>query len=151
MSEEQHQSGEVTVVVEDGAPALAPGEPVDGIPGGRRFRFRRTWAELRGGAPVAVFALWSAAVLLVAVVRVDPWNKSKSWTKWLRADERGWELLIPGLLGALSAWWIVRAHDRWTDEGWSPEVVAMVLLGTGAAFGAILWGLHVLTLRPFVG
>jgi len=50
-----------------------------------------------------------------------------------------------------ATWFFIRAHDRWSDEGWSPEVVGMVLVGTGAAFGGVLWGLYCLGLRPFAG
>ena len=116
-----------------------------------RPRLRLRWAEVRSLAPSLVFVSWVALVILVAAVRVDPWNKWNSWRRWLRADERGWELLIPGILMALAAWLFVRSHDRWADEGWSPEVVAMVLLATGAATGGILWGLFCLGLRPFAG
>ncbi|MBU1494426.1 MAG: hypothetical protein KJ956_10710 [Actinobacteria bacterium] len=153
MSDDQEQPEEVTIVVEDGeAAAEATGSEEAGGDEDveqRRFRLRRTWSEVRGWAPALVFLGWVAAVLLVAVARIDPWNKGRVWRKWLRADERGWEALIPGLLGAGAAWLVIRAHDRWSDEGWSPEVLAMVLLAAGAAFGGILWGLHVLELRPF--
>jgi len=143
MSGDKETREEVAVVVEESA------ESAGEESGLRRFRLRRSWAELRPAASTFVFASWMAAVLLVAVARVDPWNEWKSWRRWLRADERGWELVIPGLLTAGATWIYLRAHDRWSDEGWSPEVVGMVLLGTGAAFGGIFWGLHVLGLRPF--
>jgi len=145
MSDEQTPQVEVTVVVEDGHTGA------DGQAGSPRFRLRREWSEIRLSAPGLAVAFWAFAVALVAFARVDPWNEWKSWRKWLRADERGWELLIPGLLGMGATWFFIRAHDRWSDEGWSPEVVGMVLVGTGAAFGGVLWGLYCLGLRPFAG
>ena len=114
-----------------------------------RFRLRRSWPELRPHAPWLVFAGWVVAVLVVAVARIDPWNKGSSWRKWFRADERGWELFAPGLLAAGTVWLVTTAHRRWADEGWSPEVVAMVAAAVGAGIGAVLWGAHALELRPF--
>ena len=113
------------------------------------LRERLTWAALRPHAPWLVFLGWGFVVLLVAVARIDPWNKARAWRRWFRQDQRGWELLIPGLLLGLAAWIVVQAHDRWSDEGWSPEVVAMLAVGLGSLIGAALWGLHALDLRPF--
>ena len=133
---------------------------IDEVDRGRRREAGRRSAALPATAflgrdpllrPVAGIPRLGGLVLLVALARVDPWNKSKSWRKWLRADERGWELLIPGILLAASTFLFIKAHDRWQDEGWSPEVVAMVLLASGAAIGGVLWGLFCLGLRPFAG
>ena len=126
-------------------------EPVEGEQSRRRFRLRWTWAEIRGTAPVTMFMLWLGAVLVVALARVHPWNESKSWGKWLRADQRGWEILIPGLLLALAVFTFTRAHDRWSDEGWSPETLGMVLIGTVTGAGGLVWGLYALGMRPFTG
>jgi len=117
----------------------------------RRFQLQWTWAEIRSTAPVVVFILWLGVALVVALARVDPWNQSKSWRKWFRADRRGWELLIPGLLLALAVFVYTKAHDRWSEEGWSPETLGMVLIGSVAGVGGLLWGLYSLGLRPFIG
>ena len=116
-----------------------------------RFRVRPSWAGLRRSAPFLVFAAWLAATALVAMVRVRPWNEWRSWRRWLRADERGWELLIPGVLLGLAALGFTRAHDRWTGEGWSPEVVGLVLGAAAAGAAGAAWGLYTLGLRPFAG
>ncbi len=126
-------------------------EPVEDEESRRRFRLRWTWADIRAIAPVMMFILWLGAALVVALARVDPWNESKSWRKWLGADQRGWEILIPGLLLAFAVFAYTRAHDRWSEEGWSPETLGMVLIGSVAGVGGLLWGLYALGMRPFTG
>ena len=126
-------------------------EPVEDEEPRRRFRLRWTWDENRTTAPVTVFILWLGVVLVVALARVDPWNETESWRKWLRADERGWELLIPGLLMGSAVFTFTRAHDRWAKEGWSPEALGMVLVGSVAGVGGLVWGLYALGMRPFMG
>ena len=117
----------------------------------RHRRLRPEWTRLRRFAPWLAFGGWAAAVLIVALARVSPWNRGRAWRRWRRRDERGWEVLIPGLLLAAAAYAVTRAHDRWGREGWSPEVVAMVVAGLAAGLGGVLWGLFCLDLRPFAG
>jgi hypothetical protein len=123
-------------------------------PKGRRdwhqaFR-RRTWDEIAPVAHLWAFGAWLAAIVLVAVARVRPWNEWRSWRRWLRADSRGWEILIPGLLLGLAAFTFVRAQELWQrGEGWSPRLVGLVAIGLGSGVGGVLWGLYTLGLRPF--
>jgi hypothetical protein len=68
----------------------------------------------------------------------------------LRADRRGWEILIPGLLMGLAVYVFVQAQRMWErGEGWSPRLVGLLLIGTGAGVGGVFWGLFTLGLRPF--
>jgi hypothetical protein len=116
-----------------------------------RLRVRPSWAGLRPSAPFLAFAAWFAVAALVALVRVRPWNEWRSWRRWLRADERGWELLLPGVLLGVAVLGFTRAHDRWEGEGWSPEVVGLVLGAAAAGAAGAAWGLYTLGLRPFAG
>lgn len=116
----------------------------------RRMLARRSWEDVAPFAHVIAFVAWLGVILLVAVARVRPWNEWSSWRRWLRADRRGWEMLIPGLLLGLSALAVVRAHTLWErGDGWSPRVVGLMLVGTAAGAGGVLWGLYTLGLRPF--
>ncbi|MCB2222901.1 MAG: hypothetical protein KQH83_01905 [Actinobacteria bacterium] len=133
---DEPQSEAVDVVVEH-TPARDD-SPGPGLP-----------ARRVSGAPLVAFLLWVAAVGAVAVARVDPWERGASWSKWLTADQRGWELVVPGFLAAAATALVLRAQVRWTREGWSPIAVAFVAAAAAAGAGAALWGLYCLDLGPW--
>ncbi len=108
------------------------------------------WDRFSERAPYGILAGWFGAIALVAMARVRPWNEWESWRRWFSAGRRGWELLMPGLLLAAAMAAFVWAQPLWKrDEGWSPRVAGLVLLGVAAGAAGATWGLYTLGIRPF--
>jgi hypothetical protein len=108
------------------------------------------WDRFAHYGPYAALAGWFGAIALVAMARIRPWNEWASWRRWFSAGRRGWELIIPGLLLAAAVTAFVWAQPLWKeDDGWSPRVLGLVLLGVAVGAGGAVWGLYTLGIRPF--